>query len=107
MELGCLYDAGAEDVDHAEGDDDAHQGDESRHPLAAPGPGPALHTPHHPERLVLGPGIRGHRGHRGVQALVGRHSHLLHVVQVNSSQGLSQLVLNVVTATVAPVLQDG
>ena len=53
MELRRLDDAAAEDVDHGEGDDDAHQGDQARHPLPTPSPGPALRLLHYPESLVL------------------------------------------------------
>ena len=58
MQLRRLDDATAEDVDHGEGDDDAHQGDQTRHPAPAPRSGPPLDLLHHPERLVLGPGPR-------------------------------------------------
>ena len=57
MQLRRLDDATAEDVDHGEGDDDAHEGDQARHPAPAPGSGPSLDLLHHPERLVLGPGL--------------------------------------------------
>ena len=56
MELRRLDDAAAEDVDHGEGDDDAHQGDQARHPLPTPSPGPALNLLHYTESFVLGPG---------------------------------------------------
>ena len=58
MQLRRLDDAAAEDVDHGEGDDDAHEGDQARHPATTPCSGPTLDLLHHPERLVLGPGPR-------------------------------------------------
>ena len=67
VELGALDDPAAEDVDHGEGDDDAHQGDQPGHPPPTLGSRPALGLLHHPECLVLGPG----------QRLVAREPHLL------------------------------
>lgn len=89
MELRRLDDPAAEDVDHGEGDDDAHQGDQARHPAPAPGPGPALNLLHHPQRLVLGPGPRlvADEPHP-VEVLIGGHPHLAHITDVDLGQGL-------------------
>lgn len=107
VQLRRLDDPAAEDVDHGEGDDDAHQGDQPRHPAPAPRPGPALHLLHDPERPVLGPGPRLVAGEfHPVEVLVGGHPHFVHVIDVYLGQRLRQLVLNFVTVAVTPVLQD-
>ena len=107
VQLRRLDDPAAEDVDHGEGDDDAHQGDQPRHPAPAPRPGPALHLLHDPECPVLRPGPRLVAGEfHPVEVLVGGHPHFVHVIDVYLGQRLRQLVLNFVTVAVTPVLQD-